>query len=201
VIGFIGNTGDAFTTSPHLHFEVHPRSLLHLGYDGAVDPTTYLNTWTHLNEVHVPVPVHPPLPTQPLIRKEASYVFRELLAARHLIKHAPSLRQRPRVPVPAGANGRPIAAPAPTRQAAPPITRRPRDSSVTITLVVCLAFLGLFALWMLKAPLRPRFERRTPAQGEVTDAPTTEPPPVTASWAQIVAVARRIRRLRTERDS
>ena len=39
VIGFIGNTGDAFTTSPHLHFEIHPRSLLHLGYDGAVDPT------------------------------------------------------------------------------------------------------------------------------------------------------------------
>ena len=59
VIGFIGNTGDAFSTSPHLHFEVHPRQLLHLGYDGAVDPTSYLNHWTHLNHV---TPLH--LPTR-----------------------------------------------------------------------------------------------------------------------------------------
>src|SRR5581483_7772496 len=45
VIGFVGNTGDAFATLPHLHFEVHPRSLLRLKYDGAVDPTTYLQSW------------------------------------------------------------------------------------------------------------------------------------------------------------
>ncbi len=40
VLGFVGNTGDAVTTWPHVHFEVHPNGLLYLGYDGAVDPTT-----------------------------------------------------------------------------------------------------------------------------------------------------------------
>jgi Peptidase family M23 len=50
-LAFVGNTGDAITTPHHLHFEVHPVSLLRLGYDGAVDPTTYLNTWKHLNHI------------------------------------------------------------------------------------------------------------------------------------------------------
>lgn len=45
VIAFVGNTGDAELTPPHLHFEIHPASLLGLGYDGAVDPTTYLRSW------------------------------------------------------------------------------------------------------------------------------------------------------------
>ncbi|HEY2777812.1 MAG TPA: M23 family metallopeptidase, partial [Gaiellaceae bacterium] len=45
VIGFMGNTGDAEGTPYHLHFEVHPVSFLYLGYDGAVDPTPYLNAW------------------------------------------------------------------------------------------------------------------------------------------------------------
>ncbi|HET8893124.1 MAG TPA: M23 family metallopeptidase [Gaiellaceae bacterium] len=62
VIGFVGNTGDAITTSPHLHFEIHPRSLLHLQYDGAVDPTRYLQGWTHTHVVHAPRPVHLRLP-------------------------------------------------------------------------------------------------------------------------------------------
>jgi hypothetical protein len=45
VIGFVGNTGDAEGTPYHLHFEIHPRSLLSLGYDGAVDPFSYLSRW------------------------------------------------------------------------------------------------------------------------------------------------------------
>src|SRR5262245_21926822 len=34
VLGFVGNTGDAVNTPYHLHFEIHPVSLLGKGYDG-----------------------------------------------------------------------------------------------------------------------------------------------------------------------
>ncbi len=51
VIGFVGNTGDAQGTPPHVHFEVHPLALLFMGYDGAVDPTSYLTAWKHLQDV------------------------------------------------------------------------------------------------------------------------------------------------------
>ena len=55
VIGFMGDTGDAEGTPVHLHFEVHPVSFLYLGYDGAVDPTSYLKGWTH--EQTLPYPI------------------------------------------------------------------------------------------------------------------------------------------------
>jgi murein DD-endopeptidase MepM/ murein hydrolase activator NlpD len=55
VIGFMGNTGDAEGTPVHLHFEVHPVSLLYLGYDGAVDPTPYLDAWKHQRDLPFPV--------------------------------------------------------------------------------------------------------------------------------------------------
>jgi len=51
VLGFMGNTGDASTTPYHLHFEIHPVGLLYLGYDGAVNPYTYLLAWEHLQDV------------------------------------------------------------------------------------------------------------------------------------------------------
>jgi hypothetical protein len=53
VLGFVGNTGDAATTPFHLHFEVHPVSLLFLGYDGAVNPTKYLDAWKRLEDVKI----------------------------------------------------------------------------------------------------------------------------------------------------
>jgi murein DD-endopeptidase MepM/ murein hydrolase activator NlpD len=54
VLGFVGNTGDAQGTPYHLHFEIHPVSLLHLGYDGAVNPTPYLTAWQHLRDLGFP---------------------------------------------------------------------------------------------------------------------------------------------------
>jgi hypothetical protein len=51
VLGFVGNTGDAQGTPYHLHFEVHPVQLLWRGYDGAVNPTKYLDAWKRLQEI------------------------------------------------------------------------------------------------------------------------------------------------------
>jgi murein DD-endopeptidase MepM/ murein hydrolase activator NlpD len=53
VLGFVGNTGDAQGTPFHLHFEVHPVSMLFLGYDGAVNPTPYLNAWQRLEDIRI----------------------------------------------------------------------------------------------------------------------------------------------------
>jgi hypothetical protein len=55
VVGFMGNTGAAEGTPVHLHFEVHPVSLLYLGYDGAVDPTPYLDAWSHQQDLPFPI--------------------------------------------------------------------------------------------------------------------------------------------------
>ena len=118
VIGFIGNTGDAFTTTPHLHFEIHPRGLLQLGLDGAVDPTSYLRSWRHVRTFVVGRPFHPPLPIEVAWRAEALQNFRELLDARGLDRphqnrggHAVQLTPEAAVPLPRAVVGaRPVAA-------------------------------------------------------------------------------------------
>jgi hypothetical protein len=51
VLGYVGTTGDAEGTPAHLHFEIHPVSMLGLGYDGAVNPTDYLESWRRLTEL------------------------------------------------------------------------------------------------------------------------------------------------------
>ncbi len=55
VVGFMGRTGDAEGTPYHVHFEVHPVSFLYLGYDGAVDPTPYLDAWQHQKDLPFPI--------------------------------------------------------------------------------------------------------------------------------------------------
>jgi Transglycosylase-like domain/Peptidase family M23 len=50
VLGYVGTTGDAQGTPAHLHFEIHPVSMLGLGYDGAVNPTGYLESWRRLTQ-------------------------------------------------------------------------------------------------------------------------------------------------------
>jgi hypothetical protein len=89
VLGFVGDTGDAFGTPFHLHFEIHPRSLLPLRYDGAVDPTTYLDRWARLSRVRGSRPLHPRLPGGSA-RAEAIYVYGELLAARGVTHRRPA---------------------------------------------------------------------------------------------------------------
>ena len=51
-IGHVGNTGDASGGPYHLHFEVHPVAYLALGYDGAVDPTPYLDAWQQQKDLY-----------------------------------------------------------------------------------------------------------------------------------------------------
>jgi len=51
VVGFNGNTGDAQGTPYHLHFEIHPVSLLSMGYDGSINPTTWLHAVRRLEDV------------------------------------------------------------------------------------------------------------------------------------------------------
>jgi murein DD-endopeptidase MepM/ murein hydrolase activator NlpD len=86
VVGFLGRTGDAFTTEPHLHFEIHPQLYLRLGYDGAVDPTTYLQKWHTVwvpkNKMPQPAKLKAPVGTP---GQEAAVVWHELLSARHLL--------------------------------------------------------------------------------------------------------------------
>jgi len=55
VIGFMGATGASARGNVHLHFEIHPASLLRLGARGAVDPNPYLAGWRRIAVLNVPV--------------------------------------------------------------------------------------------------------------------------------------------------
>jgi murein DD-endopeptidase MepM/ murein hydrolase activator NlpD len=51
VIGFMGKTGDAEYSPVHLHFEIHPASMLSLGYDGVVAPYPFLLAWRRAQDI------------------------------------------------------------------------------------------------------------------------------------------------------
>jgi murein DD-endopeptidase MepM/ murein hydrolase activator NlpD len=153
VLGFVGNTGDAFASPPHLHFEVHPHQLLRLRYDGAVDPTTYLNSWQRMRSVHAPFPVHPRLPRHPGFRREARLVFRQLLVARHLIGQATTPIEEPEVDQQARRN-----APATTgllalREEPAMPTVSPGSATPTVPLLAGLLIIAVFVLTPLFATI------------------------------------------------
>ena len=54
VIGFMGNSGDAAGTPYHLHFEIHPVGMLHMGYDGVVSAYPYLTAWRRVQDITFP---------------------------------------------------------------------------------------------------------------------------------------------------
>ena len=144
VLGFVGNTGDAVTTWPHLHFEVHPSSTLYLGYDGAVDPSSYLRNWGLAHNVVVPPPVE--LPSKAPPGRGSTVDFRRLLAVHPLHKHvkAPLVTASPRY-YPHGVErgpveGERVAAAAPLRP------RTGGGGNAAILAGVLLAFAALVAL-------------------------------------------------------
>jgi hypothetical protein len=51
VLGFVGSSGDADGGVAHLHFEIHPVDLIHLGYDGVVAPYPFLVAWRRADDV------------------------------------------------------------------------------------------------------------------------------------------------------
>jgi murein DD-endopeptidase MepM/ murein hydrolase activator NlpD len=76
VLGFVGNTGDAEGTPPHLHFEVHPLALLGLGYDGVISPYNYLLAWRRLEDVRfIPGAAWLPLPGQATAPEPGAYLL------------------------------------------------------------------------------------------------------------------------------
>ncbi len=67
VLGFVGASGDAEGTPPHLHFEIHPAGLRALGYDGVVDPAPFLAAW----ERRADRPLLEAAPARPLASKRS----------------------------------------------------------------------------------------------------------------------------------
>ena len=132
-LGFIGNTGDAFTTPHHLHFEIHPVSLLHMGYAGAVDPTTYLDRWRRLGHLAVLAPVA--LPKGAARHGDGAVSdYRQLLAVRG-IRRARGARS-------AAITVRPL----PVVAAAAGAVRTSGRSPAAVVAAIVAAILGVFAL-------------------------------------------------------
>jgi len=135
-LAFIGNTGDAFTTPHHLHFEIHPVKLLHLHYAGAVDPTAYLDHWRHVEHLTVLAPVG--LPVGAASHGEGAVSdYRQLLAVRGI--H----------PVHAAAEIAPIAnRPLPTAAAVAVGTSGESPVAVVAAIAAALAGIAGLAIWV-----------------------------------------------------
>jgi hypothetical protein len=134
-IAFIGNTGDAFTTPHHLHFEIHPVGLLYLHYAGAVDPTAYLDKWRRIEHVTPLKPI--PLPAGAANHGDGAVTdYRQLLVVRG-IRRPPSS-----IPFPLPLEGRPIPIAAAAGLASTS-TNFPLVPAITAALVALFGVAGL----------------------------------------------------------
>ncbi len=134
-LGFIGNTGDAFTTPHHLHFEIHPVTLLYLAYAGAVDPTKYLDTWRRVEHVTPLVPV--PLPPGAAAHGDGAVSdYRQLLAVR-------GIRRPPASTKVAAIANRPLPAAAAAAIASPRRNGGTEDVPIAAAVLVALAAVAL----------------------------------------------------------
>lgn len=77
VLGFVGKSGDAEASIPHLHFEIHPVSLLALGYDGAVAPYPFLVAWRRADDVSFDTGRRYGMPGTPVARARSGAVLLE----------------------------------------------------------------------------------------------------------------------------
>lgn len=137
VLGFVGNTGSASTTPDHLHFEVHPNATLYLGYDGAVDPTTYLTGWHKPDRIKKLPPAA--LPPGPASGPGVLRNLRRLLA----LYPPPRVPKTPRAA--AATPAAPLRLPAGATRAAPEARGGLGGAFPATLLVVLAAALGLLA--------------------------------------------------------
>jgi hypothetical protein len=137
-IAFIGNTGDAFTTPHHLHFEIHPAGLLYLHYAGAVDPTAYLDKWRRIEHVTPLAPI--PLPAGAATHGDGAVTdYRQLLAVRGIRRPPSGIA----FPLPLEGRPIPIAAAAGVTSTS---SSFPLIPAITAALVALLGLAGL-VMW------------------------------------------------------
>src|SRR5262249_61827847 len=129
------------------------------GHAGPAPPTKHPEGRTHRDPGDPPRPTPPARPAEPQLRKEARYVFREPLAARPLIRHAPKPSRRPHVSIPPDASDHPVAAPAPIREAASATVVRSGMSDLTFALLLGLVTFLLTGAILAVVPLRSRLFR------------------------------------------
>jgi murein DD-endopeptidase MepM/ murein hydrolase activator NlpD len=180
VIGFLGRTGDAFTTEPHLHFEIHPHqpAFVKLGYDGAVNPTTYLQKWKveHVRARYIPQPARLKAPVG-APQEEAGVVWHELLVARHLLgltttPASAAAAAEARRPFPHPLSFEVSGAPLPVA-AMRPISAHVSASGSRMALLVGGPLGGLLVLSAAAGALTFRRRRRTAADGPPAPDPSS----------------------------
>ena len=65
IVGFLGNTGNAAATAPHVHFEIHP------GNGPAIDPFPVLQSAPRMSDPSVAAPTRATTPRQLLVTASA----------------------------------------------------------------------------------------------------------------------------------